>query len=223
MYKIIFDSQTIDAQLMVDYNNMTITQYSGEQKVPSPFNKTSNNIQIKYNKDSSEDITEKLHHAESLFINSLIDRKKNELDGKKCWITCLRKDKVLYDSSKPVSIKKSYENALFLSYNDNLEIGFNNNNIDIKEFQELFNHNTGNFNLSLIFYAVIYTTKENVNISIKLKLKDMKVLELKNKLLHSFKVESSRPTRQFEYFQKNPTGKRKAVNNIMQLFKSENV
>ena len=75
-----------------------------------------------------------------------------------------------------------------------------------------------NFTIGCMFYAVVHTTKDNINITIKLKLSEIKIIETKDKILSLFQVEVEKPKRQFAYIQKYPTGKKKAMGKIMQIF-----
>ena len=228
MFEIIFDSETINLQCNVADKNLQINTYEPDPKIK--FNNPRNIINIKYDVDNSQsDIAEKILNAETTFLNALFSHKNFSKDF--CWITTLGKKKLQHQienkeidsNGKNFEYNKNIKNNLNLQFNDNLKIEFNNKSIDIEEFKKICEHKIINLDLKLSLYALIYTTKDNINITIITKVKEIKVLELKEKLSHLFQIEKSNTTNTFEYFQKFPTGKKKAVQNILQILTTDSM
>jgi hypothetical protein len=220
--EIIFDSETLDIRCFVPFNDLKISTITDQH---TQFNNVKNAIDIKYDiNESQADISEKILGSETKFLNKLLTLKKFNSDA--CWITTLGGKKIFHDfkkteilkSGKDFEYKQKMGNSLHLSYNDKIQIEFNNNLIDIEEFRKICDHKMINLDLKLMLYAFISVSQNNnVNINMKAKVKEIKVLELKDKISYLFKMDNINTKNNYEYFQKYPTGKKKAVNNIMQV------
>lgn len=228
MFEIIFDSNELEEQCVVKSQNLNINVFSPTNNIPLVF-ENRNIINLKYEKNlmsnESNSINDNIYEAQFKFISRLLnnDKFKNEF----CWINCYGGQKISYDHIKQkisydpikqkINMKKS-DDRLQFSFNDKLKINYNEKDIGITEFKKLCEHNISKFNLKFLFYAIIRTTKDNININIRMKLKEIKVLELKDQTLSLFNVSMQNNNRQYEYLQRYPTGKKKTVNNIMHLF-----
>lgn len=226
MFEILFDDpqEELEVECSVRSNNLKVNTFNANVNGnPPAMFQNRNLIEIKYDRNlignESEKISGNIYDAEVKFLNRLLSNPKYK--DKFCWITCYGGTKTCYEPTKGnVNIKKNLTNNLYLSFNDKLKIDYNNENIGVEKINKLLEHKIANIHIKFMFYAIVKTTKDSINISIKLKLKELKILELKDQILSLFQVDVQNKTRQFEYLQRYPTGKKKTVNNILQLFSS---
>jgi hypothetical protein len=235
MLEIIFDSAPIEIECDVPNNGITIDTF-----VPQPksvqnatananananennnAHKNTNSIHLKYDREPSNTIVNKLYQAEKLFLNRLMKQKNvPQNQNKKCWIKSLDGKNIFHNFTKDKIINhRNFANQLNLSFNDNLKIDYNNQDINIDQLKKLFDHKISKLKLNIMLYANIYSTNDNINVNIKLKIKEIKVLELTEYIEHVFNVNQNVVKPHYEYIKRYQTSKKKVVGNIMQLFK----
>jgi hypothetical protein len=229
MLQIIFDSDIIKTSCASSFDNVTIkTEYS-DAKSGFIFDKAKNTMIINYdvNSEINKNIFDIISEREKIFLENLCKEK----NFSNCWVTFLDgKIQQFVDGKFEFNnnFKKSPSQKLSLLFNDNLKIIFSNKEIGLEEFKKTCQNKFFNFELNLRFYAIIYTTKNNINIKIKLKVPEIKILQLKDITLNLFRVkdfdkntDSYMYKNNYEYIPKYPTNKKKVIENILQLIKKE--
>jgi hypothetical protein len=228
MLQIIFDSETIKTNCASSFDDIVIKTLYSDPKSGVQFNKARNTMLINYDTNSciddvtrsceiNKNIQEKITEREHKFLNDLCSEKKIT----NCWVTFLDgRIKQFVDGNFEFN-NKNNKKSLSLLFNDNLKIIFSDKEISLQDFKKTCQNKLFNFELKLIFYATIYTTKENINIKLKLKVSEIKILQLRDKTLNLFRVKemnvNTNINNNYEYFQKYPTNKKKVVDNILQL------
>jgi hypothetical protein len=223
MLEIIFDSDPVEIECNVPNNGIMIDTF-----VPKPksiqqntnMNKNTNSIHLKYDKEPSNTIVNKIYQAEKIFLNRLMKQKNvPQNQNKKCWIKSLDGKNIFHNFTRDKIINhRNFANQLNLSFNDNLKIDYNNKDIDIEQFKKMLEHKISKLKLNIMLYANIYSTNENININIKLKIKEIKVLELNEYIEQVFNIGHNYVKPHYEYIKRYQSSKKKVVGNIMQLF-----
>jgi hypothetical protein len=237
MLQIIFDSETIETKCVSSFDDVVIKTLYSDPKSGLKFDKARNTMIINYdtnnyNTNNNEDadlqnceinknIQEKIAEREYKFLNELCLEKKIT----NFWVTFL--DGRIWhfvDGITDGNIKLNNKKSLSLLFNDNLKIIFADKEINLQDFKKICQNKLFNFELKLMFYAIIYTTKDNINIKLKLKVSEIKILQLRDKTLNLFRVKeingiNGNTKNNYEYFQKYPTNKKKVIDNILQLVK----
>lgn len=216
MHEIIFDSEFIETDCSVQNDGIKIdTIYKNSQ------NPTSNSFQLKYDREPSNELINKLYHAEKIFLNRLMNS-KNDLENrnKKCWIHSLDGKKIFHNFTKDKIINhRNFRNILNFSFNNKLKIEYNNQDIGIEKFKQLLEHKNSKLNINIMLYAIIHSTNDNTNIYIKLKITKIKILELTECIEHTFNLNHNMMKSHYEYVKMYQTSKKKIIGNILQLFK----
>lgn len=238
MFQIIFDSNIIKTACTVSFDEIKINSSFSDEKTGRVFDKAKNTMIVNYeNDENNKNMKDAISDREKNFISELC-QKKNISD---CWVSSLgekvkflQNDKPESDQLKPRKKITKDKPSLPLLFNDKLKIIFADKEINLEEFKKICNNKICNFELGLMFYAVIHqnenknkanTDKLNTNIKIKLKVTEIKISKLKDKTLNLFKIQKSHTNNNYSYnynyIPKYPTGKKKAVENILHLIKKE--
>jgi hypothetical protein len=248
MLRIIFDKNHIGERYSSTFENINIMTVQKENENNSKndfyFEKARNNMILNYvKKEMIENITEK----EKIFLNELC-KAKNITN---CWVKFLDGKKKYsengifefdynqnYDKNQDNEDKdknKYKKNNLNLTFNEKIKIILDDKELKIDEFKEICKTKHVTLDFQFMFYAIIYTTREinneinkeiyKSNIQIKLKVTEIKILQLKDKTLNLFQVDASEIIKNsnkylntnYQIIPKFPTNKKKAIQNILQI------
>jgi hypothetical protein len=233
MLQIIFDSETIETNCASSFDDVVIKSLYSDPKSGFKFDKARNTMIINYDKNShfentnedlqkceiNKNIQEKITEREQKFLTELCSVKKIS----NCWVTFLDGRIKQFVDGKFESNNKNNKKSLSLLFNDNLKIIFADKEITLQDFKKTCQNKLFNFRLKLLFYATIYTTKDNINIKLKLKISEIKILQLRDKTLNLFRIKemNTNTNNNYEYFQKYPTNKKKVIGNILEIVKKQ--
>jgi hypothetical protein len=233
MQKIVLDSQPFNCTVMCD--NIIHDEIS--QNIGFKNSSSMLNIGILSNQINNESINI-IKKKELKFLEALIREKKND----KCWVRMLNKKKyniVSFNNDDNYKINlsgnitdsvinnKIMDNFIPCRINDNLEIVNieTNNKMKICRLKELYQNNSLEINISLQLYAVISDNNGIQNIEIRLKLNNIKIIKIDNKILKFFQVSkiasgTDKYNNGHEFIQKYPSKKQNIINNILEILKS---
>jgi hypothetical protein len=177
----------------------------------SPVNKDSNTINISYD-DIKKTFSSILLDKEKKYIKRLCEEKQikdvfvkmSNGDKKK-----INGDNIIFGMGK-----NSYYSDIKFRFNDKLDIVLGGKEINIDEFKKICESKKIKIECEFKFYSVIYKTQEKTNIMNRMKILNIKILEMfgEHELIQNYKNYDC-----FYDKKKYTTSKKTAVNNIMKL------
>ena len=158
--------------------------------------------------DENDKLTKKISARELNFINELCFQKKIEDYG----ITFLNGQKSKSTNYNVFDQNTYTNNKISLRFNEDISIKLNNKILTMNEFIKMCKHKNIKANVKLSLYALICTTQTNISISVRCKIREILILQTKDKILNMFQIDEKtiiKMTKQLTFYQNIQQAKRK--------------